>query len=112
MGYMPPDELAGVTMRTTGIPNPRTLTTPPWLKGHLLLIVGEMDSNVPPESTMRYVDALIKANKDFDMLEVPGANHGAGSWLTTAKTHDFFLRYLLHEEPANDNTSSAGNGSN
>jgi len=76
------------------------------------LIVGEMDSNVPPESTMRFVDALIKANKDFDMLEVPGANHGAASWITQSKTHNFFLRNLLHEEPTDDNVSSAGNGSN
>ena len=82
------------------------------LRGKLLLIVGEMDSNVPPESTMRFVDALIKANKDFDMLEVPDANHGAASWITQSKTHDFFLRNLLHEEPTDDNASSAGNGSN
>jgi dipeptidyl aminopeptidase/acylaminoacyl peptidase len=46
------------------------------LKGKLFLIVGEMDSNVPPESTLRFVDALIKARKDFDLLVAPGEDHG------------------------------------
>ena len=41
------------------------------LRGKLLLIVGEMDNNVPPESTLRLVDALIKADKDFDLLRRP-----------------------------------------
>jgi dipeptidyl aminopeptidase/acylaminoacyl peptidase len=111
MGYLPHDKLWSNDpdnwySQSSNIDNAAKL------KGKLLLIVGEMDSNVPPESTMRFVDALIKANKDFDMLEVPGANHGAGSWLTTAKTHNFFLRNLLHEEPTDDNESSAGTGSN
>ena len=48
------------------------------LRGKLLLIVGELDTNVPPESTLRVVDALIKADKDFDLLVVPGAGHGMG----------------------------------
>ena len=48
------------------------------LEGKLLLIVGEMDTNVPPESTMRLVDALIKAGKDFELVVVPNANHGMG----------------------------------
>ena len=48
------------------------------LQGKLLLIVGEMDTNVPPESTMRLADALIKAGKDFDLLVVPGGGHGMG----------------------------------
>ena len=48
------------------------------LRGHLFLIVGEMDTNVPPESTYRLVDALIKAGKDFDLLVVPNGGHGAG----------------------------------
>jgi dipeptidyl aminopeptidase/acylaminoacyl peptidase len=45
------------------------------LKGKLFLIVGEMDSNVPPESTLRFAGALIRAKKDFDLLVVPGADH-------------------------------------
>ena len=47
------------------------------LQGKLLLIVGEMDHNVDPASTMQVVNALIKADKDFDLLVVPGADHGA-----------------------------------
>ena len=79
------------------------------LGGKLFLIVGEMDDNVPPESTTRFVDALIKANKDFDMLEVPGANHGAGSPVTQRRTLDFFVHNLLGKEPPNRNSESAGN---
>ncbi len=111
MGYLPPDQLwqPGPDNWYSASSN---IDNAGKLKGHLLLIVGEMDSNVPPESTLRFVDALIKAHKDFDMLEVPGANHGAGSWLTTAKTHDCFLRYLLHQEPTDEDTASAGGGSN
>ena len=47
------------------------------LSGKLLLIVGEMDTNVDPASTMQVVNALIKADKDFDLLVIPGSNHGA-----------------------------------
>ena len=72
-----------------------------------MLIVGEMDTNVPPESTMRLVDALIEADKDFDMLVVPGAGHGAGSPITTRKTRDFFVHHLLSEEIPNRNAQQA-----
>ncbi len=48
------------------------------LTGKLLLIVGELDRNVDPATTMQVVNALIKADKDFDLLVVPGAGHGAG----------------------------------
>ena len=48
------------------------------LQGKLLLVVGELDTNVDPSSTMQVVNALIKRDKDFDLLVVPGANHGAG----------------------------------
>src|SRR5512135_993774 len=73
------------------------------LGGKLLLILGELDTNVPPESTMRFVDALIKAGKDFDLLVVPGANHGAASSVTQRRTTDFFVHNLLNEEPPNRN---------
>ena len=46
------------------------------LKGNLLLMHGDMDNNVHPAGTMRLVDALIKANKRFDLLIIPGARHG------------------------------------
>jgi dipeptidyl aminopeptidase/acylaminoacyl peptidase len=68
------------------------------LRGKLLLIVGEMDSNVPPESTYRLVDALIKAGKDFDYLAVPGANHGMGGAYGTRRLQDFFVRHLQGKE--------------
>ena len=48
------------------------------LKGKLMLIVGELDQNVDPASTLQVVNALIKANKMFDLLIVPGEGHGAG----------------------------------
>jgi dipeptidyl aminopeptidase/acylaminoacyl peptidase len=48
------------------------------LKGRLLLTVGELDTNVDPACTLRVVDALVSANKDFDFLLLPGKGHGAG----------------------------------
>ncbi len=70
------------------------------LEGKLLLIVGELDRNVDPASTMQVVDALIKADKDFDMLVVPGGGHGiAESTYGTRRRRDFFVRHLLKAEP-------------
>ena len=48
------------------------------LKGHLMLAHGTMDDNVPPNNTLLVVDALIKANKDFDLIMIPNAHHGYG----------------------------------
>ena len=64
------------------------------LQGKLMLIVGEMDTNVPPESTMRFVDALVKADKDFDLIVVPGAGHGNGGSYGRRRMYDFFVRHL------------------
>ena len=64
------------------------------LQGKLLLIVGEMDTNVPPESTMRFADKLIKANKDFELLLIPNAGHGMGGAYGQRKMHEFFVRNL------------------
>ena len=69
------------------------------LVGKLLLIGGELDTNVPPESTYRLVDALIKADKDFEMLIVPGAGHGSGGAYGVRKQREFFVRHLLGKEP-------------
>jgi dipeptidyl aminopeptidase/acylaminoacyl peptidase len=70
------------------------------LRGKLLLTVGELDRNVDPSSTMQVVNALIKANKDFDLLIVPGAGHGAGdSAYGRRRRDDFFVRHLLGVEP-------------
>ena len=75
------------------------------LKGRLFLIVGEMDTNVPPESTMRFVDALIRAGKDFDLLVVPNANHGAPSPVTQQRLQDFFVHALLGTDPPDRNAA-------
>ena len=64
------------------------------LQGKLLLIVGEMDTNVPPESTLRFADALIRADKDFDLVLVPGAGHGMGGRYGERRMRDFFVRHL------------------
>ena len=73
------------------------------LQGKLLLIVGELDRNVDPASTMQVVNALIKADKDFDMLVVPGGGHGiAESSYGTRRRRDFFVRHLLGVEPRHD----------
>src|SRR5262249_16850559 len=68
------------------------------LRGKLLLLVGEMDTNVPPESTMRLVDALIKANKDFELLVVPNAGHGLGGSYGQRQMYNFFVGHLLRGE--------------
>ena len=64
------------------------------LQGKLLLIVGELDTNVPPESTLRVVDALIRANKNFDFLLVPNGGHGMGGRYGTRRLEKFFVRHL------------------
>ncbi|MBV9468768.1 MAG: DPP IV N-terminal domain-containing protein [Abitibacteriaceae bacterium] len=70
------------------------------LQGNLLLLVGELDKNVDPASTMQVVNALIKADKDFDLLVVPGAGHGvAGSPYGKRRLEDFLVRHLLGLEP-------------
>ena len=66
------------------------------LKGHLMLVHGDIDNNVHPANTIRVVDALIRANKRFDMLILPGQRHGFGDmdeyfyW----RMVDFFSRWL------------------
>jgi dipeptidyl aminopeptidase/acylaminoacyl peptidase len=69
------------------------------LQGDLLLIVGEADTNVPPESTYRVVDALIKANKSFDFLSVPGMGHSDGGPYGRIRKRDFFVKHLLGVDP-------------
>lgn len=64
------------------------------LQGNLMLMVGEMDTNVPPESTMRLVDALIKADKNFDLIVIPGGGHGSGGSYGRRRMHDFFVKHL------------------
>ena len=69
------------------------------LKGDLLITVGEVDTNVDPSSTMQVVDALIKADKDFEFYNVPNGNHGVGeSPYLRRKRIEFFQRNLGGEE--------------
>jgi dipeptidyl-peptidase 4 len=71
------------------------------LKGHLLLAHGTMDDNVPPNNTLLVVEALIKANKDFDLLMIPNVPHGygpAGPYMTRRRW-DYFVRYLAGDIP-------------
>ncbi|HXY19381.1 MAG TPA: prolyl oligopeptidase family serine peptidase, partial [Gemmatimonadales bacterium] len=70
------------------------------LKGRLLLAHGTTDDNVPPYNTLLVVDALIKANKDFDLLLLPNRRHGFGSEpYMIRRRWDYFVRYLLGAEP-------------
>lgn len=72
------------------------------LKGHLLLVTGDMDTNVNPAHTYRMAQALIEAGKDFDMLVIPGAGHGYGSAdkYFEKKMYRFFAKHLLGDARA------------
>jgi dipeptidyl aminopeptidase/acylaminoacyl peptidase len=74
------------------------------LKGHLLLAHGTMDNNVPPDNTLLVVDALIKANKDFDLLMIPNVPHsyGPASGYMTRRRWDYFVRYLAGDTPPHE----------
>ena len=73
------------------------------LQGDLMLIVGELDDNVDPATTMQLADALIKANKDFELVVLPGMNHTLGGNYGERKRRDFFVKHLLKEESPNWN---------
>ena len=65
----------------------------------LMLVVGELDDNVDPASTMQVVNALIKANKDFELVVIPGAHHTMGEDFGEHKRYDFFVRHLMGITP-------------
>ena len=71
------------------------------LKGKLLLAHGLMDGNVPASSTLLVVEALVEANKDFDLIVFPSGSHGfgRGSSYWMRKRWDYFVRHLLDVEP-------------
>lgn len=71
------------------------------LKGKLMLAHGNMDDNVPPYNTWLVVDALVKANKDFDLVIFPNARHGYGadSYYMMRRRWDYFVKNLLGAEP-------------
>jgi dipeptidyl aminopeptidase/acylaminoacyl peptidase len=78
------------------------------LQGKVLLIAGEMDNNVDPASTLQVVDALVKANKHFDMLYIPGQNHGVNVLSTQHYRDDYFVHHLLGVEPPDWNYVTLG----
>ena len=70
-----------------------------------MILMGELDENVLPGSTLEFVDALMRANKDFELVYMPNQNHvtgyatyGGGTY-TTRRIYDFFARYLLGATP-------------
>jgi dipeptidyl aminopeptidase/acylaminoacyl peptidase len=65
------------------------------LQGRLLLVVGEMDHNVDPASTYQVVDMLIRANRTFDLLVIPGGGHGHGGDYGLRARYDYFVQHLL-----------------
>ena len=69
------------------------------LERPLMLVVGELDDNVDPASTMQVVNALEKAGKDFELVVVAGAHHTMGENYGDHKRYDFFVRHLLNTEP-------------
>jgi dipeptidyl aminopeptidase/acylaminoacyl peptidase len=77
-----------------------TQTQAAGLKGRLLLIHGTMDNNVPPYNTLLVADALIKANKDFDMILIPNSGHGfaPANWVMVQRWN-YFVRHLLDADP-------------
>ncbi|MGH9479315.1 MAG: DPP IV N-terminal domain-containing protein, partial [Terriglobales bacterium] len=74
------------------------------LKGHLLLAHGTMDNNVPMNNTLMVVNALIKANKDFDLIMLPNEPHGYGddSDYMMRRRWDYFVRYLEGATPPHE----------
>jgi dienelactone hydrolase len=69
------------------------------LQGKALIVIGEMDTNVDPASSLQVVNALVKAHKHFDMLYIPGQNHGVGILGDEHYRDDYFVHNLLGVEP-------------
>ncbi len=76
------------------------------LQGDLLLIVGELDTNVDPSSTYQVADALIKANKHFELFTVPGGGHTSGGELGERMRRDFFVEHIHGIDPPHWNSLS------
>ena len=76
------------------------------LQGKVLLVIGEMDTNVDPASSLQVVNALVKAHKHFDMLYIPGQNHGVSILADEHYRDDYFVRNLLDVQPPDWNNIS------
>lgn len=91
------DPKTGKTKFVIQVPTPIELVNN--LKGHLLLMTGDEDRNVPPSSTYRLADALIRAGKHFDMFVFPGKDHQLESPYYFEKIKLYFVEHLLHKSP-------------
>jgi dipeptidyl-peptidase-4 len=79
------------------------------LQGHLLIMLGEMDENVPPSSILPFIDALVAADKDFDMLYLPGRDHQfAEEGYVVRRLWDYFVRNLKGAEPPQYRITTTG----
>ena len=78
---------------SSNVANAHKLTRP------LMLVVGELDDNVDPASTLQVVDALIRADKDFELVMLPGVKHTMGERYGEHKRFDFFVKNLMGTEP-------------
>lgn len=74
------------------------------LQGALMLICGEIDDNVDPATGGQVANALIKANKEFEYVLIPGARHTMGEKYGERKRRDFFVKHLMGEEAPHANT--------
>jgi dipeptidyl-peptidase 4 len=73
------------------------------LKGHLMIIEGDLDENVPSYQAFRLIDALTRANKSYDLVYLPGRRHAAASdGYTLKRTWDYFIEHLAGEQPPPD----------
>jgi dipeptidyl aminopeptidase/acylaminoacyl peptidase len=79
------------------------------LQGDLLLIVGELDTNVDPASTYQVANALIEANKHFELFTVPGGGHTSGGELGERMRRDFFVEHIHGIDPPHWNSLSVTN---
>ncbi len=101
-GLLTEGNLEGKADGTTNYDNQANQLIAKDLKGKLLITHGAMDNNVPPSNTMLVVEALIRANKDFDMILFPNKRHGYGDMTKymTRKRWDYFVTHLLDAKPA------------
>lgn len=73
------------------------------LERPLMLVLGEIDDNVDPSSTYQLVNALIKANKESELVIIPGADYTMGEDYGEHKRYDFFVKNLLGVDPPKRN---------
>jgi dipeptidyl aminopeptidase/acylaminoacyl peptidase len=101
-GLLVDGNIEGKTDGTTNYDNQANQLLAKNLKGKLLITHGTMDDNVPPSNTMLVVEALIKANKDFDMILYPNQRHNYRDMTKymTRKRWDYFVTHLLDAKPA------------